>query len=73
MTKDEQMKFVAYLTASITKDLFTKLQDGRVPEEWDGHELRQWIADTFMESGVIHPMKGKRLKDYKNTLIVNNL
>lgn len=50
----------------------------RTPENWDGHELRVWIADD-MESQVAdmsiirQQPAGRRAKDYLNALVMESL
>ena len=44
MTKSEQKKIVADLLRSLTDTLAAKID--RVPENWDGHELRAWLLET---------------------------
>jgi len=60
------------------KDLFSMMQEtvlgkvGMMPDEWDGIELRQYIADKFTEQ-ISSSFSGKRKKDYINTVNVTNL
>lgn len=70
MTRKEQEQFVKDLTKTVRDSLLGDLP--RVPEDWDGNELRQWIADRF-KNQVTSPLKGKRKRDYKNAVIVKNL
>lgn len=70
MTPAKQKQFVKDLIRNIQGGMLTDLP--RVPEEWDGHELRQWIADRFRNQISI-PLEGKRKRDYKNAILVNNL
>lgn len=50
---------------------------GRMPEEWDGHELRQLLADRFAgEVSWSRPMqnkRGARRRDYENARATLNL
>ncbi len=45
----------------------------QMPEEWDGHEIRQYIAEVFTRNVFPSVMNGKRLKDYRNEVVVRNL
>jgi len=72
MTRDEQMEFVASLTNSIQMEVCTHIMKGGVPEEWDGHELRQLLADKFAQASFIK-MSRKRKSAYSNAVLVNNL
>jgi hypothetical protein len=51
-----------------------------MPEEWDGHELRRYIADKFEEAVLTVGRSGpygrehrKRFSKYRNTVLVNGL
>lgn len=69
-TKAEKSQFIADLIDSCHSRLLDRLD--RVPDEWDGHELRQWIADTFAEqtSGAL---TGKRGREYRNAVVTLDL
>lgn len=72
LTKQEKEQFVKDLMGHVQASLLRKLD--KVPEEWDGMELRMWIADTFdWERTGSMVMEKKRLKNYKNEVLVNNL
>lgn len=48
---------------------------GKMPEEWDGHELRKYLADKFAWE-VSERMRGgrsTRVKNYVNECITRNL
>lgn len=45
----------------------------KLPENWDGVELRQFIADRFSDCVIKGILQGKRKKEYQNTMLVNNL
>jgi hypothetical protein len=70
LSKEEKKQFIQEFIGRVQESLLSKLD--RVPEEWDGYELREWIADTFdfERQGM---MSAKRRKDYKNEVIVRNL
>ena len=71
MTRTEQTKFVAELTQSILEDVYSAIDSGELPEEWDGIELRQYLADKFTRS--VFKLDPKRRKAYNNTITVTNL
>lgn len=66
MTKQEQKTFVRELIANVRADLLK--QSKLIPPEWDGHELRQWIADTFQESSYTLRQDKRRYKAYRNAV-----
>lgn len=77
MNKGEQKTFVRELADNIVKEICGHIDDGKVPEEWDGHELRVLLADAFDRSARMslirtEPRRG-RSRDYHNTVRVRNL
>lgn len=61
MTRDEQKVFITSLMDSVKRSMFQGIDRGIVPEEWDGHELRQWLADKFEQSASMSTvMKNRR-------------
>jgi hypothetical protein len=73
MTKAEKMQFVLDLTESVRNEWQDKLKAGNVPESWDGHEIRQWLADKFDQERTHLMGDRKRLNSYRNDVLVNNL
>lgn len=71
LTKAEKSEFISDLIDNVHAQLLNGLD--RVPEDWDGHELRQWIADAFASQVLASAMKGKRMKAYDAAVIERNL
>jgi len=71
MNAQEQMGFVSELMANVTEEIIKEIIDGKIPENWDGIELRQLIADTCRYNA--YPMSRSRKRAYNNTVIVNDL
>ncbi len=74
MTLTEKVTFIEELTDSVRRDLIRNIE--KVPESWDGHELRRWIADRFERSanmGTVMRPRSRRRRDYDNEVIVRNL
>jgi hypothetical protein len=76
--KADMVKFVLNLTGSVAQDLVAKVEDGRIPSDWDGHELRQLLADKFAHEATggrweLKDARTGRGREYRNTVIVNNL
>ena len=65
----EQRKFITDLIGSVKKHLLSK----EIPKEWDGLELRWFIADHFRQMVLEKVGSIKRRRDYLNTMRVNNL
>lgn len=71
MTRQQQYKFVRELIGNVQATVLAKL--AHIPEEWDGHELRQYIAEAFeLQAQTIDP-RSKRMRDYKNAVLIHNL
>ena len=78
MTKADKRKFMRELTRRVLDEALAKV--AAMPDEWDGHELRRYLADKFDESAMTVGRKGpygrdyrKRTRDYRNTVLVSNL
>lgn len=69
MKISRQKRFVRELFASVQKDILDRVYD--MPSDWDGIELRQYIADRFARETV--KMEGARLRNYKNTVATTTL
>lgn len=69
MNKTEKIEFIRDLTKSVTDGIIEKID--QIPAGWDGHELRQLLADKF--DGQRSLISRGRKRDYKNTVAVNNL
>jgi hypothetical protein len=73
MTQREKRRFIRELIGSVKKTVIANV--AKMPEEWDGIELREYLADKFAESRVLmsRPDMKRRLKDYRNEVLVRNL
>jgi hypothetical protein len=77
MTKAEKRKFIRELIGSVQAGVLAQVE--RMPAEWDGIELRQYIADRFSAqtwrtswsklTGADH----RRKQDYENEVLVRGL
>ncbi len=72
MTKHEKKRFVRDLARAVERQIIDDIATNKVPEDWDGHDLRQLLADRFAhEAG--RPMDRARLKSYRNDCLIHNL
>lgn len=74
MTKREKRVFVRELIGSVKKSVLANVD--RMPDEWDGIELREYIADKFADSKAFskgRPHLKRRASDYRNEVLVRNL
>lgn len=75
MNRDEQKKFVKNLCQGMTDTIVTEIDNGKIPEDWDGFELRELIATIAKRnSAFIHKKRCRGLlMKFNNTVIVNDL
>ena len=71
MTKAGKQKFIAELIGNVKKELIANVP--KMPEEWDGIELRQYIADKFARCVISGTMSPRRKHDYDNTIMTTTL
>lgn len=70
MTRERQKEFIQELCNHVRDGLLRKAE--KVPETWDGRELRRWIALQF-GNAVIGEMTRTEVKNFNNELIVRCL
>lgn len=70
VAKEEKRIFIHELIETVKKTVLENVD--KMPEEWDGFELREYIAYKFKEA-AFYKMPTKRTKAYKNAILVNNL
>lgn len=70
-----QREFVADLIAHLEHEVIQKIIEGKVPLEWDGIELRQYVADRAADANTVLPRKDMRRRrmEYRKTVLINNL
>lgn len=73
MTYSEQGIFVEELSKNVTDEILMLIGKGRIPDNWDGIELRQLLADRFAACVLSHTLVGKRKRAYKNDCLIRNL
>ena len=71
MNKQEKREFIDSILDMTRGWMIARLDV--YPENWDGLELRQLIADFAQEQIAYVKMDRKRKKEYENTRIVNNI
>lgn len=71
MTKHERARFITDLMDAMKSTIIAKSE--RMPDDWDGLELQQYIQDFVTENAIFRTMDRKRAKAYRNTVLVNNL
>jgi hypothetical protein len=77
MTKTQQTKFVRDLSKTVADSIITQIKTGKIPDSWDGHELRVLLEEKHGESAGMSAIRlegrSKRAMAYRNTVLVNNL
>lgn len=72
MTKAEKIHFIRELCESTCATAIERVD--RMPEEWDGHELRLYLSQLFADNvSATMSQKSKRGRDYQNAVLVNSL
>ena len=73
MTRTEQLDFIDSMIDTVKEQITFSFM--KLPEDWDGVELRWYIAEKFQEIvwGDFKDKRTKRYKDYANTVLVDNL
>jgi len=72
MDKRAKKQFVKELTDSIVRDIIDYIDFDKIPEAWDGVELRELLKDKF-DNARVCSFTSKRKKEYNNIVIINNL
>lgn len=72
MSKKMQVEVIASIMKNLEADLMSKVD--KIPDEWNGFEIKQWISDYYTMNYLDKSkLNGKRLKEYTNFILVNNL
>ena len=72
MNKEDQITFVTNVCEALKQSIIDNIEAGRVPAEWDGHELRKLIALRADQWDYIK-MDRSRIRKFNNTVLINNL
>lgn len=73
MNAKEQKRFVKELVKSIQDEVIASISSGKISDDWDGIELRWYLAEKFENSTWSTKLNKKRYKEYNNAVLVNNL
>lgn len=76
MNKAQQIKFINNLTNAIKLDIINKIEYDKIPDNWDGVELRQLLADKFaveVMRGDWRDKRNSRRKEFERVCIVENI
>jgi hypothetical protein len=76
LTRDEQKQIAQQLADELAHYVITRIENEKIPESWDGHELRQLVADIAKDNASYVFNRGedrKRKREYKNTRMMNGI
>ena len=75
MTNNDKIRFIENICNSVKKEIKSKIENNKTPENWDGIELRELLKIKFGNESYYFEgkKKQKRYKDFINTCIVENL
>ena len=73
MTEQERSTFTAELIDAVKSEILAKIP--KMPDEWDGHELRVYIAEQFMDAATMSRVsrEPRARQRYNRDVISNNL
>lgn len=73
MKKLEAMNLVSDVVGLVHQELLAAIEQNKIPEGWDGVELRWWISDKMQNivQNSKHPVDNRaRHKDYINDRLI---
>jgi hypothetical protein len=74
MTRKEQEQFVTSLTRIVTRHVIAHIHAELVPEDWDGHYLREYLYERFASARSRQLPKDRRMRvKYRNDVLEHNL
>lgn len=74
MSKDEQLRIVENICKNLIIDKFKEVSH-KIPEDWNGKQLAQWVADKAQNNAPdigIHWTR-KEKSEYNNDVLTKNL
>lgn len=71
MKRNDQRRIVREMLKELRRTMEASLPF--VPEDWDGRELRQLLADAAAEFVIKGTMDPRRTREYRNACMVDNL
>lgn len=80
MKRTDQKRIVRELCQVIERETREAIEAGKIPEEWDGHELRALLARKFEAAtfrtlgrgGMLEPRSARR-REFERVILVNNI
>lgn len=75
MERIDQYRIVNQLLNSVGDEVRRNIADRKVPKDWDGHELREYMYVLLSRerSPIMRNGRSARTKSFKNTLAITPL
>ena len=73
ITKEDQKRIICEVLDGVKETLTREEYLNRIPEEWDGYEIRQLVVDHVNENCIWQEMGRTRKREYKEDRLVRNL
>ena len=73
MSKEDQARIVSEMAYGLRDTMIEFIWADKVPESWNGHELRRWFAELAKERYAMGGMGIARTREYNNVRLVNNI
>lgn len=70
MKRSQQLEITKALADIVKDTMVNAIKAGKIPESWDGFELRGWMREIVISQIDYRPLSGKRKKEFKNHLII---
>ena len=71
MSKKDQRRIIRELCNNLKASM--RADSGRIPENWDGIELRQWLAERADQDFNYRNLSRARKRSYNNDRLIHNL
>lgn len=71
MTPDQKVQFITNLMNSVRDELVDMVNSGEIPEDWDGHELREILARKFdrERTMLLRDKRSRRYREYERVVL----
>lgn len=73
MNKRQKVRFVKELSKSIADSVVESITSGKIPQDWDGIELRWLLADKYTSACGSPAYLSGRKRIYTRIVLANNL
>lgn len=73
LSKADKKKLIRNIAKQSAEALIKKLDEGKIPEGWDGIEFRWWLAQDIDWGIAGNSGAKRRKKSFKKDMIVNGL